>query len=291
MSESSENRAQKIKSEKEKMEDVFAFIKIIEAEEEKRRKENGEPEPKKYTAEETAAMKRAQLYWFVNKLISLSEKPTSVQFYEYDSFIDFPVTILREEKELFPLGNYPVGLEDGIGEYTCYCNDMLSKIKSDLDRNKLHFDTDKFSWIDCAYSACYAPTFYINCDYKPLLEAYLRYMDGEKARSSTISLEGKRVRFDENTSAIIINEKKCSLPAFKNEYSLANAIFSYDIDEPVDWSIIYKEMSGSKASIGSSKNKKTLTDTIDRLNDRIKKFFGTKDKLISCENNSVKRNY
>jgi hypothetical protein len=105
------------------------------------------------------------------------------------------------------------------------------------------------------------------------------------------SLKDKEVGFDETTSSIMMNGKRCALPAFKNESSLALAMFSRDIDESVDWSIIYREMTGSEAVIGTKKNKKTLVDTINRLNGRIKKIFETEDKLISCENKSVKRNY
>ncbi|MDO8496252.1 MAG: hypothetical protein Q7S43_02245 [bacterium] len=239
---------------------------------------------------------RDQLYWFVNKLVLLSKTPVALEL--YDVAICFPVDLLRkEETGLFPLGRYEgsVGFDSEDQEYAFYCGQMLEKIKSDiykLENKYLHFNEEKFSWHEDNrnyYGHGYA--FFIDCDHRSLFEAYLSFMDSNKTESEFTSLKDRKVEYDEVTSTIIIDGKKCSLPVAKNEDYLAVAMFSREIDEPIDWSIIYKEMSGSKSSIGSQRNKKALADTIKRLNERIKKIFGTEDKLISCENDTVKRNY
>ncbi len=105
------------------------------------------------------------------------------------------------------------------------------------------------------------------------------------------SLKGKTVEFDDTKPEIIVNGKTCSLPPAKNEDYLAKAMFSREIGEFVDWSIIYKEMTGSNAVIGQLKDQKTVRDAVNRLNKRIKGIFGVGDKLLDWENKSIRRNF
>lgn len=116
-------------------------------------------------------------------------------------------------------------------------------------------------------------------------------INGNYAESKSISIKEKKVEFDEVTSTITINGKKCPLPPATNIDYLARAMFSREVGEPVDWSIIYREMTGSQAVIGSKTNKKSVEDTVLRLNQKIQNIFGTEDKLISCKNKSIIRNY
>jgi len=239
-----------------------------------------------------------QLHWFVNKLISIYENPITIILQEYDELTCFPVDLLRKEGTgLFPLGRNAGATEydNEDQEYASYCTEMLEKIKRDipkLEEYSLHFNKEDFVWYeDNNNFEGNGYAFYLDCDYKPIFEAYLRFMNGDKKVLKIISLKNKKVEFDEVTSTIIVNGKKCPLPAAKNEEYLARAMFSREVGESIDWSIIYKEMSGSEATIGSAKNKKTLVDTVNRLNNRIKEIIGTEDKLISCNNKNVKRNY
>ena len=121
---------------------------------------------------------------------------------------------------------------------------------------------------------------------KNLSELSLKHQEDKEV----FSLKDKKVEFDEVISAIIVEGKKCSLPPAKNEEYFARAIFSREINESVDWSVLYYEMTGSDVA-DVSKNRKTLMDTVYRLNKRIKRIFKTNDDLISCKDKSIKRNY
>ena len=80
--------------------------------------------------------KRDQMRWFVNKLISLSEKPIIIN--NYDALICFPVELLKEEPKLFPLGRYEweCNFESVNAEYASYCTEMLEKIKKDIEEKE-----------------------------------------------------------------------------------------------------------------------------------------------------------
>ena len=117
---------------------------------------------------------------------------------------------------------------------------------------------------------------------------------GETSKSvkqkGAISLKGRKVSYDESKSTIFVDNKACPLPPAKNEDYLARAMFKRLIDEPVDWSIIYEEMSGDEAK-NSEINRKSVRDTMDRLNKRVKKIIGTNDELLTWENKTLKRKF
>lgn len=105
------------------------------------------------------------------------------------------------------------------------------------------------------------------------------------------SLKIKTVVFDEAQSAILVDGKVCPLPPAKNEEYLAKAMFSRPIGEFVDWSIVHKEITGATAVIGSEKDKKSVRDTMDRLNKRLQTIIGTSDQLLRWQNKSICRNF
>ncbi len=120
---------------------------------------------------------------------------------------------------------------------------------------------------------------------------------GNKKPSKKISLKGKDIKFDEAKPAIIIDHKSYPLPPAKNEDFLCRVMFSRPIGEFVDWSIIYREITGigkekqDDNEIGNDKNKKTTRDTMDRLNKRFQEILNTEDQILSWENKSIKRNF
>ena len=124
--------------------------------------------------------KRDQLYWFVDKLISVSKDPVILE--NYDEVICFPVELLKKEVDLFPLGSYErhsVRFKNVDEEYASYCKDMLEKIKKDIYKLKdigLNCDEEKFSWVedDGYYGLGYV--LIMNYYYKPRFEAYLKYL-------------------------------------------------------------------------------------------------------------------
>ncbi len=104
-------------------------------------------------------------------------------------------------------------------------------------------------------------------------------------------LKDKVIEFDESQPAISIDGKICALPPAKNEEYLAKVMFRRKAGEFVDWSIIYKEMTGTGEVIGDENDKKSVRDTMNRLNKRVQEIMWTDDKLLSLENKSIKRNY
>lgn len=126
-----------------------------------------------------------QLRWFLNKLISLSENPVTLQ--SQDEVICFPVNLLRkEETGLFPLGRYTgsVEFDSEDQEYAQYCKEMLQTIKSDiykLENKSVRFNEDKFSWDEDDHNYFgYGYAFFIDCDNKPLFESYLHFINSTK---------------------------------------------------------------------------------------------------------------
>lgn len=104
-------------------------------------------------------------------------------------------------------------------------------------------------------------------------------------------LQKNGVVFDDDKAAIKFGDQLCFLPSFKNEHDFCRIMFRKEIDQPVDWSVIYQEMSGTQEVIGNIKNKRTVQDTMYAINNRVKSSFNTKDNLFSWTNKSVKRNF
>ena len=132
-----------------------------------------------------------QLYWFVDKLISIYKNPITVILQEYDELTCFPVGLLKkEETGLFPLGRYDGSTEfdNENQEYASYCTEMLEKIKGDISKLEdygLHFNKEDFTWYeDNNNYEGNGYAFYLDCDYKPIFEAYLRFMNGEKIETN-----------------------------------------------------------------------------------------------------------
>ena len=127
-----------------------------------------------------------QLYWFINKLIDLSKYPDIIDT-DTEVFC-FPVDLLRkEETGLFPLGRYEgsVIFDSEDQEYAQYCKEMLRKIQANiykLEHSGYHFNEENFSWHEDEHNVeGYGYAFFMDRDYRPLFETYLRYMDGKKA--------------------------------------------------------------------------------------------------------------
>lgn len=151
------------------------------------------------TKKKTTILQQEQLRWFVNKLISIYKKPITVILQEYDELTCFPVNLLKkEETELFPLGRYEGSTEydSENQEYASYCSEMLEKIKRDipkLEEYGLHFNKEDFSWYeDNNNYEGNGYAFYLDCDYKPIFEAYLRFTNGDKTGNETILQKTKK---------------------------------------------------------------------------------------------------
>ena len=108
---------------------------------------------------------------------------------------------------------------------------------------------------------------------------------------SIISLKDEKIIFNDEQSAIQVGKYSCALPPFKNEHYFCQAMFSHLPKEPVDWSIIYKQMNGNAADIAEEKHKRMVQDAMYALNNRIKETINTDDALFTWENRTIKRNF
>lgn len=105
-----------------------------------------------------------------------------------------------------------------------------------------------------------------------------------------VSLEGKVISLDDNKAIILADEKRCSLPPYRNEHFFCRVAFEYPSREPVDWSIIYQKMT-HKEPEETEQNLRTVRDTMYRVNKRIKEVINTEDELFKWRNKSITRQY
>lgn len=98
----------------------------------------------------------------------------------------------------------------------------------------------------------------------------------------------KNLSFSEEEPAIKNDGLSCQLPPYKNEFYLCKIMFGQKTGAPVDWDIVYKEMTGDD----NFENKwRVVYDTMRRVNGRFKKTFKTKSQLFYWQNKTIKRNF
>ncbi len=108
-----------------------------------------------------------------------------------------------------------------------------------------------------------------------------------------INLSGNTILFDDDKAKIIIGNKECQLPAYKNEHYFCRAIWQHPVNEFVDWSIVFENMDKTLNSNkkGTEKDKRSVQDTLYAVNKRIKDVIHTEDDLFAWKEKSIKRNY
>ena len=141
--------------------------------------------PKSFKNRILESTPKDQLYWFLNKILSIKEI-IILPFRKYDELICFPPKLLGESG-IFPLGrNADVTEYDSEDqEYASYCTEMLNKIKDDISKlehyglpsniNDLLWEEDEGNFYSGGNN-----TFYFNLEDKPIFEAYLRFLYGDK---------------------------------------------------------------------------------------------------------------
>jgi hypothetical protein len=86
----------------------------------------------------------------------------------------------------------------------------------------------------------------------------------------------------------MLGDAVAHLPPMKNEHCLCRAMFKYRINEPVDWSLPYEEMTGDREIADHNKAKRMVYDTTKSLNSRAKEHLGI-DELFSWQGKTIKR--
>jgi len=115
-----------------------------------------------------------------------------------------------------------------------------------------------------------------------------------KSPMKKIGLISQKISFDDTKPSIIIGDKECGLPPYKNEHYFCRAIFQYPAKEFVDWSIIFESMDkvlNSVTTKDSRRDKRMVQDTMYAINKRIKEIINTDDELFSWKEKSITRNY
>ncbi len=107
--------------------------------------------------------------------------------------------------------------------------------------------------------------------------------------------KNQKVEFLEDKSSLVMNDKECQLPPFKNEYFFCVAAYQYPVGEVIDWSKIYETMTGYYAihfgkPIEKRENWRSVYDTVIRLNERVENVLGIKNLFVWREK-TIKRNY
>ena len=135
-------------------------------------------------------------------------------------------------------------------------------------------------------------SFIIEIFHSKFSEFCQKYKDAEDEVATTghKKLSEGIVAFEDDEAVIKIGDKKCSLPPYKNEHYFARAMFNRNVNEFVDWSIIYEEMTGGEPA-NESADKRTVQDTMYRVNNRIKKIIRTENDLFTWRERAIKRNF
>jgi hypothetical protein len=94
--------------------------------------------------------------------------------------------------------------------------------------------------------------------------------------------------FVDHEASLMFGDAIAHLPPMKNEHYLCRAMFKHRINEPVDWSLPYEEMTGDMEIQNHEKAKRMVYDTTKSLNDRARKHLGI-DSLFAWEGKTIKR--
>lgn len=96
-----------------------------------------------------------------------------------------------------------------------------------------------------------------------------------------------KAEFLPKKSALKVGDKLISLPPYKNEFDLCRVMFQSVIGEPVDWSLVYEEM--SKKDEPDEKAKKRIYDACSAVNERLQEFGFP--ELFIWEAKTIRRAY
>jgi hypothetical protein len=95
--------------------------------------------------------------------------------------------------------------------------------------------------------------------------------------------------FVDHEATLMLGDAVAHLPPMKNEHCFCRAMFKHRVNELVDWSIPYEEMTGSeKFPPDHEKAKRMVYDTYQAVNDRAKRHLSI-DRLFVWEGKTIKR--
>lgn len=123
------------------------------------------------------------------------------------------------------------------------------------------------------------------------LEDFIRE-DTSEIEATTRTPEGK-LKFVDKEAVLVMGDKKCSLPPYKNEHFLCRAMFKHAKGKPVDWSEVYETITGYyRESYGkppkTKENYHRVYDPVQQINQRVKKDLGI-EKLFDWREMTITR--
>jgi len=114
------------------------------------------------------------------------------------------------------------------------------------------------------------------------------------------SLEGALVRFDEELSAILINDVICPLPLHSIELRIARIMFLRPVGQYYDWDEIlddfmsdddYERPRRKQKGHTKTDDRRMIMDARERINLKVQGKYNTGDEIIGREKHSIGRNY
>ena len=183
------------------------------------------------------------------------------------------------EVQLYPSELSEIGLNELEADKLI---DGLSKIGAILHKriafapNRIQSSPPKQATFSSAENSTYnIPVFLLRVN-----EERLREVLNENLESS----------FEDKKAVIRIGKQTISLPPSTNEHCLCRVMFEHPIDEPIDWSVIYEEMTGNNALEDTRKIKwRMVYDAAEAVNGKVKEKVGS--ALFSWKEKTVRRLY
>ncbi|MCL5410588.1 MAG: hypothetical protein M1324_01895 [Patescibacteria group bacterium] len=111
----------------------------------------------------------------------------------------------------------------------------------------------------------------------------------KRMKPKKISLYNFQIEYNNDSAEVIIGKTKCAMPLHKNNHCLCRMMFNQPIGKAICWDEIYTEMFGNSEP---AKNQwRRVYDSMNDINNQIKKKLNTNDELFSWRSKSVIRNF
>lgn len=135
---------------------------------------------------------------------------------------------------------------------------------------------------------------YFPVDFKTIEELHRNLL--EETSEEKNAFEIKHVEFKEREATLKINKQtEVSILTLRKGTSLCRVMFSQaKRNEPIEWSVIYEEITGLELDFNSGKNppeQRVVRDAMYSINNRIKEVTGSKTGIFRWEEKSVIRLY
>jgi len=197
-----------------------------------------------------------------------------------------PYFVISKSSEFF---NYPISTEDHVA--------VLKKLREQGVIKLIRLLNDKNELPPDIYIEIIQPAFDQLYEFHYIITDTLQKHRNKKEESALSKLNSVKIKFNDDEAILEIGDKKCALPAYKNEHYFCQVMFEHKPKEPISWDIIYDRMTGNNITgLGEKpkpirKNWQQVNDTMKRVNNRIKQMIGTNDKLFSWSERTIIRRY